>query len=237
MDTTTTVAEPVAEVFEFKHPKTHRTLTLPMKIGEVDLKGLLEGTIEKSKVDEKNRVREQMAELENKVRDFDAVSSRLAELETSGLTATQKAQKENERILKQAEGDKAEAARLRASLHAEKVNNAVFRELGNVKGIVDVNKAATLFNAECKPRLVERNGEFFAVAEFDGVEVEIADARAKWIARDDNKFLLQNTLSPGGGSTGGNSSIQTKNMKRADFFAQSPSAQAAFVKDGGKVID
>ena len=143
----TTTAQPEAEVFEFKHPKTHRTLTLPKMIGEVDLKGLLEGTIEKSKVDEKNRVREQMAELESKVKDFDAVSSRLAELETSGLTAAQKATKENERILKQAEGDKAEAARLRASLHTEKVNNAVFRELGNVKGIVDVNKAATLFNA------------------------------------------------------------------------------------------
>ena len=111
------------------------------------------------------------------------------------------------------------------------------RELGNIKGIVDVNKAATLFNAECKPKLVERNGEFFAVAEFDGVEVDISEAKAKWIARDDNKFLLQNTLSPGGGSSGGASSIATKQMKRADFFAQPPAAQAAFIKDGGTVLE
>lgn len=233
----TTTAQPEAEVFEFKHPKTHRTLTLPKMIGEVDLKGLLEGTIEKSKVDEKNRVREQMAELESKVKDFDAVSSRLAELETSGLTAAQKAQKENERILKQSEGDKAEAARLRASLHAEKVNNAVFRELGNVKGIVDVNKAATLFNAECKPRLVERNGEFFAVAEFDGAEVEIADARAKWIARDDNKFLLQNTLQAGAGSAGGNSAIATKTIGRAKFDTMNAAERVAFINQGGELTD
>lgn len=236
MDETTT-ATPEAEVFEFKHPKTHRTLTLPKMVGEVDLKGLLEGTIEKSKVDEKNRVREQMAELESKVKDFDAVSSRLAELETSGLTAAQKAQKENERILKQSEGDKAEVARLRASLHAEKVNNAVFRELGNVKGIVDVNKAATLFNAECKPRLVERNGEFFAVAEFDGVEVEIADARAKWIARDDNKFLLQNTLQAGAGSAGGNSIIATKTIGRAKFDTMNATERVAFINQGGELTD
>jgi hypothetical protein len=236
MDETTT-ATPEAEVFEFKHPKTHRTLTLPMKIGEVDLKGLLEGTIEKSKVDAKNKVQAQLAELEAKVSDYDLVKTQLDELQTSGLTAAQKAQKENERILKQAENASTEAKRLRESLHAEKVNNAVFRELGNIKGIVDVNKAATLFNAECKPKLVERNGEFFAVAEFDGVEVDISEAKAKWIARDDNKFLLQNTLSPGGGSTGGNSSIATKQMKRADFFAQPPAAQAAFIKDGGKVVE
>lgn len=233
----TTTAQPEAEVFEFKHPKTHRTLTLPKMIGEVDLKGLLEGTIEKSKVDEKNRVREQMAELESKVKDFDAVSSRLAELETSGLTAAQKAQKENERILKQSEGDKAEAARLRASLHAEKVNNAVFRELGNVKGIVDVNKAATLFNAECKPRLVERNGEFFAVAEFDGAEVEIADARAKWIARDDNKFLLQNTLQAGAGSAGGQGQNQAKTIKIGDFLSKSLPEQSKLIAEGVKPVD
>jgi hypothetical protein len=236
MDETTT-ATPEAEVFEFKHPKTHRTLTLPMKVGEVDLKGLLEGTIEKSKVDAKNKVQAQLAELEAKVSDYDLVKAQLDELQTSGLTAAQKATKENERILKQAENANTEAKRLRESLHAEKVNNAVFRELGNIKGIVDVNKAATLFNAECKPKLVERNGEFFAVAEFDGVEVDISEAKAKWIARDDNKFLLQNTLSPGGGSTGGNSSITTKQMKRADFFAQPPAAQAAFIKDGGKVVE
>jgi hypothetical protein len=236
MDETTT-ATPEAEVFEFKHPKTHRTLTLPMKVGEVDMKSFLESIIEKSKVDAKNKVQAQLAELEAKVSDYDLVKSQLDELQTSGLTAAQKAQKENERILKQAENANTEAKRLRESLHAEKVNNAVFRELGNIKGIVDVNKAATLFNAECKPKLVERNGEFFAVAEFDGVEVEISEAKAKWIARDDNKFLLQNTLSAGAGSTGGSSSIATKQMKRTDFFAQPPAAQAAFIKDGGKVVE
>lgn len=233
----TTTAQPEAEVFEFKHPKTHRTLTLPRMIGEVDLKTLLEGTIEKSRVDAKNKAQEQLAELESKVRDYDAIQSRLSEIETTGLSAAEKAKKENERILKQADADKAEAKRLRESLHSEKVNNAVFRELGNIKGIVDVNKAATLFNAECKPRLVERNGEFFAVAEFDGVEVDIADARAKWIARDDNKFLLQNTLQSGAGSAGGNSAIATKTIGRAKFDTMNAAERVAFINQGGELTD
>lgn len=232
-------AQPGAEdeVYEFLDPKTRRTITLPHKVNGVDLKVLHEGIIEKSNTSAREKFKAQIEELTAKTADYDEIKTRLSDMETSGLSAADKAKKENEKILKDAQQAKADAERYKSSLHSERVKSAVFQELGKTKGLVDINKAATIFNAECKPKLVERNGEFYTVAEFDGAELDIAEAHAKWIARDDNKFLLQNTLSPGGGSTGGNSSITTKQMRRADFDAQPPAAQATFVKDGGKVVD
>lgn len=232
-------AEPGAEdeVYEFVDPKTRRTLTLPKKINGVDLKGLHEGIIEKSNTSAKNQYRTQIEELTAKVSDYDDMKNRLSEIETSGLTAAQKAAKENDRILKDAEKHKGEAERLRASLHAEKVGNAVFKVLGTTKGLVDINKAATLFNAEAKPKLIEKNGEFITVAEYDGQELDISDAYAKWIARDDNKILLQNTLASGAGSTGGTSTVSTKTMKRTQFDAMSPGEKSEFIKQGGDLVD
>lgn len=235
MDETTT-ATPEAEVFEFKHPKTHRTLTLPMKIGEVDLKGLLEGTIEKSKVDAKNKVQAQLAELEAKANDYDAMKSQLDELQSSGLTAAERKKKDDERVQGEIKRAKDEAERYKSSLHAERVGNAVYSEFGKVKGIVDINKASTLFKAECNPRLIERAGEFITVADYDGQELAISEAHAKWIARDDNKFLLQNTLSPGGGSTGSTGAVKAKQMTRADFDALKPAERMAFINDGGTPV-
>lgn len=234
----TITAQPGAEdeVYEFVDPKTRRTLTLPKVINGVDLKVLHEGIIEKSNTSAKNQFRAQIEELTAKTADYDDMKSRLSELETSGLSAQQKAAKESERILKESEKLKAEAERYRKSLHSEKIGNAVFKVLGQTKGLVDINKAATLFNAECKPRLIEKNGEFIAVAEYDGQELDIAEVHAKWIARDDNKILLQNTLTSGAGSTGGAAAIQSKQMKRADFFAMTPAAQADFIQKGGDVI-
>ena len=225
------------EVFEFVDPKTRRTVSLPKKLNEIDMKSLIEGVIEKSKTNAKEQYKSQIEELTAKVSDYDDLKNRLSEVETSGLTASQKAAKDAERVAKEAEKHKAEAERLRASLHSEKVNNSVFKALGQTKGLIDINKAATLFNAEAKPKLIEKNGEFLTVAEIDGQELDIAEAYSKWIARDDNKILLQNTLSAGAGSAGGTASIQSKQMNRTDFFAQTPAAQAAFIKDGGKVLD
>lgn len=235
--TETETATPEVEAFEFLDPKTRRTVTLPRKVGEVDMKTLLEGVIEKSNTSAKNQFKAQIEELTAKLGDYEEAKSRLADLETSGMSAAEKSKKELERFQKEAERQKGEAERLRNNLYAEKVGNAVFKELGQIKNLVDINKAEKLFNIECKPKLVESNGEFSVVAEYDGQELSLSDARAKWIARDDNKFLLQNTLSPGGGSTGGASSIGTKQMRRADFFALDAGAQHAFIKDKGKVID
>jgi len=225
------------EVYKFNDPKTGRELTLPMVINGVATKQLFEGTIEKSKMAAKKQYQAQIEELTAKASNYEETKNRLAELESGSLSASDKSKKETERYQKEAEKMKTEAERLRANLHKEKVGNAVLKELGEIKGLINVNKAETLFSQECSPRLIEVNGEFKVIADYEGSEVSLSEAREKWIARDDNKFLLQNTLSPGGGSTGGNSSINTKQMKRADFFAQSPAAQAAFMKDGGKVID
>ena len=101
---------------------------------------------------------------------------------------------------------------------------------------MDINKAATIFNAECKPKLVERNGEFYTVAEFDGAELDIAEAHAKWIARDDNKFLLQNTLSAGAGSTGGQSGIQGRQISRDQWNQMSEGDRDASLKSGAKIV-
>ena len=232
-------AEPGAEdeVYEFVDPKTRRTLTLPKKINGVDLKGLHEGIIEKSNTSAKNQYRTQIEELTAKVSDYDDMKNRLSEIETSGLTAAQKAAKENERILKDAEKHKGEAERLRASLHAEKVGNAVFKVLGTTKGLVDINKAATLFNAEAKPKLIEKNGEFITVAEYDGQELDISDAYAKWIARDDNKILLQNTLQSGAGSNGGHSQVQGKTIKAEAFMKLPFAEQNKLIAEGVKPVD
>lgn len=236
--TDTQTAQPDAvDAFEFVDPKSRRTITLPRKVGEVDVKSLLEGVIEKSNTNAKNQYKAQIEELTAKTSDYDELKSRLSDLETNGMSAADKSKKDLERFQKEAEKERNEAKLLRESLHSEKVGNAVFKELGQIKNLVDINKAEKLFNIECRPRLVESNGEFAVVAEYDGQELSLSDARAKWIARDDNKFLLQNTLSPGGGSTGGASSIGTKQMKRADFFAQPPAAQAAYLKDGVTVIE
>lgn len=236
--TDTQTAQPDAvDAFEFVDPKSRRTITLPRKVGEVDVKSLLEGVIEKSNTNAKNQYKAQIEELTAKTSDYDELKSRLSDLETNGMSAADKSKKDLERFQKESEKERNDAKRLRESMHSEKVGNAVFKELGQIKNLVDINKAEKLFNIECRPRLVESNGEFAVVAEYDGQELSLSDARAKWIARDDNKFLLQNTLSPGGGSTGGASSIGTNQMKRADFFAQPPAAQAAYLKDGGTVIE
>ena len=235
--TDTQTAEPEVEAFEFLDPKSRRTVTLPRKVGEVDMKTLLEGVIEKSNTSAKNQFKAQIEELTAKLSDYEEAKSRLAELETTGMSAAEKSKKELERFQKEAERNKTEAERLRNNLYAEKVGNAVFKELGQIKNLVDINKAEKLFNIECKPKLVESNGEFSVVAEYDGQELSLSEARAKWIARDDNKFLLQNTLAPGGGSTGGQSQAGAKTMKRDNFSAMKPSEQAAFINQGGDLID
>jgi len=240
MNEPTTVEEPAVELFEYKHPKTHKTITLPKILkterGDVDFQGLLEATIEKSKMDAKTKMQERYAEIEAKASEYDVLKERLNELETTGLTAQQKASKEAERVAADLKRAKDEAERYRNSLFSERVSNALYSEFGKVKGIVDINKAATLFKAECNPRLVEKNGEYFTMADYDGQELLLSEAHAKWIARDDNKFLLQNTLSPGGGSTGGNSSMGAKQKSRADFDALGPTERMAFITDGGKVV-
>lgn len=237
----TPTATPEAEVFEFKNPKTHRTITLPKILktdaGEVEFQPFLEAIIEKSKTDERNKSRAKMEELELRVKDFDEVQARLSDLESNGLSAAQKAAKESERITKEVERAKAEAERYRKSLHEEKVSNAVLKVLGDTKGLVNINKAATLFNAEARPKLIEKNGEFITVAEYDGQELEISDAYAKWIARDDNKILLQNTLQSGAGSTGGQSQVQGKTIKVEAFLKLPFAEQNKLIAEGVKPVD
>ena len=54
-------AQPDAvEAFEFVDPKSRRTITLPRKVGEVDVKSLLEGVIEKSNTNAKNQYKAQI---------------------------------------------------------------------------------------------------------------------------------------------------------------------------------
>lgn len=231
-------AQPGAEdeVYEFLDPKTRRTITLPHKVNGVDLKVLHEGIIEKSNTSAREKFKAQIEELTAKTADYDEIKIRLSDMETSGLSAADKAKRENEKILKDAQQAKADAERYKSSLHSERVKSAVFQELGKTKGLVDINKAATIFNAECKPKLVERNGEFYTVAEFDGAELDIAEAHAKWIARDDNKFLLQNTLSAGAGSAGGQSGIQGRQISRDQWNQMSEGDRDASLKSGAKIV-
>jgi hypothetical protein len=237
MEETQTAQPDAAEAFEFVDPKSRRTITLPRKVGEVDVKTLIEGVIEKSNTNAKNQYKAQIEELTAKLGDYEDAKQRLSELETNGMSAAEKSKKDLERFQKEAERNKGEAERLRQNLYSEKVGNAVFKELGQIKDLVDINKAEKLFNIECKPKLVESNGEFSVVAEYDGQALSLSEARAKWIARDDNKFLLKNTLNPGGGSAGGQSQPGTKTMKRNDFSAMNPRQQMEFINQGGDVIE
>lgn len=237
----TTTATPEAEVFEFKNPKTHRTITLPKIIktdsGDVEFQPFLEAIIEKSRTDERNKSRMKMEELELQVKDFNEVQTKLNEYETQNLSSAQKAKLESERVAAEIKRAKDEADKAKQSLNSYILKNAVLEGFGKVKNLADVNKAAVLFNAEFQPKLVEKNGDLVPVIDYEGQELSVSEVQAKWIARDDNKILLQNTLASGAGSTGGASGIQSKQMKRADFSAQTPAAQFAFVKDGGKIID
>lgn len=239
MSNWTITAEPGEgeEVYKFNDPKTGRELTLPMVINGVATKQLFEGTIEKSKMTAKKQYQAQIEELTAKVSDYEETKSRLADLETGSLSASDKSKKEVERYQAEALKQKTEAERLRLNLHKQMVGTAVIRELGEIKGLVNVNKAETLFSQECSPKLVEVNGEFKVVATYEGSEMSLSEAREKWIARDDNKFLLQNTLSPGSGSTGGQGKASAKTMKRDNFSAMKPSEQAAFINQGGDLID
>lgn len=232
-------AQPGAEdeVYEFLDPKTRRTITLPYKVNGVDLKVLHEGIIEKSNTSAREKFKAQIEELTAKTADYDDIKTRISDMETSGLSAADKAKKENEKILRDAQQAKADAERYKSSLHSERVKSAVFQELGKTKGLVDINKAATIFNAECKPKLVERNGEFYTVAEFDGAELDIAEAHAKWIARDENKFLLQNTLQAGAGSSGGQSQNQSKTIKMEAFSKLSFPEQNKLISEGVTPVD
>lgn len=237
----TTTATPEAEVFEFKNPKTHRTITLPKIIktdsGDVEFQPFLEAIIEKSRTDERNKSRMKMEELELQVKDFNEVQTKLNEYETQNLSSAQKAKLESERVAAEIKRAKDEADKAKQSLNSYILKNAVLEGFGKVKNLADVNKAAVLFNAEYQPKLVEKNGELVPVIDYEGQELSVSEVQAKWIARDDNKILLQNTLQSGAGSTGGQSQVQGKTIKAEAFLKLPFAEQNKLIAEGVKPVD
>jgi DNA mismatch repair ATPase MutS len=59
----------------------------------------------------------------------------------------------------------------------------------------------------------------------------------EWAQSDEGKFFIPATGSAGSGSVSTNTTPGAKVMKRQDWQALDPAGQAAFIKEGGKVVD
>lgn len=237
MDETQTAQPEAQEVFEFKNPVTHKTITLPKKLGDVDMKQLIEGVIQVSRTEKRASYEQQIAELSEKASAYEETKRRLEELESTTMSVSDRAKKDAERAIKEAEANRAKAEKYRSDLHNERLSNAIYKEASKNPEIFNIDQALRLFQAECAPRIIENGDELRMIAHLDGNEANLGEAFEKWIAKDSNANLLKNRLAPGGGSAGGQRGQPTNSMSKSQFDAMSNDDKFAFINNGGKLTE
>lgn len=229
------------EVFQFFHRGLKKTIDFPATIGTgenaIPTKSIIEGIIAESRTEARGGLTQRLKELETQLADYEETKAKLAEIEGSSMTAEQRLKKEQERAQKEIEKIKTEADRYRASLHTEKLNNALYKEVSKNPEIYNVDQAVKLFQAECSPELVETDGEFQILASLDGNKIALGESFQKWISKEQNANLLKNKLSPGGGSSGGQRGAVKGTITRAQFDAMGGAEKAEAIKNGVTVTD
>lgn len=236
-----TTPEGGAETFEFKNPQTNQNLVLPKTVGQVDMKGLLEGVIAKSNEFARKKYQAELEGLRGQASEAEQLKARIEELENINLPAKDREAKEYQKNLTkfQQELEKERTARTQVEsiLKAEKLNNALMREAAKYPDIIDIEQTTTLFQAQCSPTLSIDGETVKLSAKLNGEETELSEAFTKWLASDRNANLLKNKLQPGSGSAGGSRASTTTTMTRSQFEALGSAARMAYIAEGGQLKD
>ena len=239
--TETQTAQPEQiERFTFTDPRNRQTLELPQKIGDVDLKGLIEGVIAKSNEDFRKKYKGEIDNLSSQLSEADKLKARLDELESLQIPAKERearqAQAAIEKAQKEAQTTNERATKFEQAFKAEKLNTAILQAAGKHTNIRNLDQVATLFKASCSPAVIEDNGEWKVTAKLNGAEFDLDQALSQFLALEQNSNLLSNQLAPGGGSAGGQRTQPSANkVTKAQFDAMSNADRFAFINNGGQL--
>lgn len=226
------------EIYEFEDPATGKAVKLPLQVGDVNIKSLIENVIARSNAKAKKQYREEIETMKSRLMDFEETKSRLEELETKTLPAAEKEKREIEKIRQEAIKYKSESENILSALASEKLNNSIYKAAIKHPEIVDTSITTDLFMARCAPKMRNEGGEYKAVANIDGEEMDVVTGFSRWLQKPENKILLKNNLNPGGGSApNANSNNQGRTITREQFNSMSFAERNEAMKSGAVLTD
>lgn len=203
---------------------------------------------------EKRKLAEELKKFEGvDPEEFKALKHRQEEIEEENLIREKKfeelAQKRAEKAIQDVHKQTAavqaelEAAKQRISSYEAKVlaNQVISAATGKVHADSATMEVVTMLAKNIFS--LDANGDAVAL-DSDGMVILGKDGKtpfkpAEWIEstlKETHKFLFPN-LNSGGGAIGSAKAASTKAMQRAAFFNLSSDRQAAYIKDGGTVVD
>lgn len=234
------------ETFEFE--VEGEKLSLPVKAGDVDLRGVLNKITRKASAP--NKKMEQMTKeldtLKTAIHDKDSTNetlqAKLEEIEMEKLSVEEKAkvqfQKEMDKAAKIAHEKEEESNRWRISFQNEKINNEIGAALSGYD-ITNMSQVVWLMKEGGKAAIVEEDGNFRTVLKFEkaGAEEEMSpkDAAAHFLGQPENSHFLKNNLRPGGGTSKGGSIDANGNLIMKQEDMQDPEKRKQMreaIKDG-----
>lgn len=200
--------------FEFIDPNSKQKVKLPEKIGDVDLKTMLDGVIKKSRSDVMSEFEKKYKPVIEQVGKYEADNTELREalqkLEDEKLTADERVQKqiqrESENYKKQVETEAQKALQFEGLFKRTTEENALVGEFASRQDVVNSRQAYMLMKSEYPVEVVESDGNYRVVVRMPSETGELEEfdpktAVERWLALPDHRHFLKSNLTPGSGSS------------------------------------